>query len=179
MRAGTSSRGARELHWPAGSRCARSPTLQRPGDRSADVSASARGPCKCTSTRAACARPGPAGHAGPRVTARLPPSDALPPAATALGPRAWPPSLRTLLRCLVRPTTGVPAYLSCAGDGHRRSATPGCVEERRGPPRVRDRPLRLCPGRTPRRRPPPPRPATLQGGVVASRYFRTLGIRKA
>ena len=53
--------------------------------------------------------------------------------------------------------------------GHRRSATPGCVEERRGPPRVRDRPLRLCPGRTPRRRPPPPRPATLQGGVVAFR----------
>jgi len=34
---------------------------------------------------------------------------------------------------------------------HRLSARPGCVEERRGPPRVQDHPLRTCHGRTPRR----------------------------
>ena len=35
--------------------------------------------------------------------------------------------------------------------GHRLSAKPDCVEERRGPPRLRGRPLRACHGRTPRR----------------------------
>jgi hypothetical protein len=50
--------------------------------------------------------------------------------------------------------------------GHRLSAPPGCVEERRGPPRLRDRPLRACSGRTPRRIGAPPRPS-LAGAVVA------------
>ena len=35
--------------------------------------------------------------------------------------------------------------------GHRLSVKPGSVEERRGPPRLRGRPLRACHGRTPRR----------------------------
>jgi hypothetical protein len=42
--------------------------------------------------------------------------------------------------------------------GRRLSAKPGYVEERRGPPRLLDRPLRTCCGRTPRRIHSPPRP---------------------
>jgi hypothetical protein len=44
---------------------------------------------------------------------------------------------------------------------HRLSAKPGCVEAR--PPRLQDRPLRTCHGRTPRRIQPPPRPVILAG----------------
>ncbi len=44
--------------------------------------------------------------------------------------------------------------------GHRLSAKPGGVEERRGPPRLRDHPLRTCCGRTPRRIQSPPLPHT-------------------
>jgi hypothetical protein len=43
---------------------------------------------KCTSTRAACARPGPGATPCPGVSARLPPSDSLPPSAPAPVPRA-------------------------------------------------------------------------------------------
>jgi hypothetical protein len=48
-----------------------------------------------------------------------------------------------------------------AWPGHA-STLPEFVEERRGPPRLRDRPLRACYGRTPRRIRPSPCPkATL------------------
>ena len=60
---------------------------------------------------------------------------------------------------------------------HRLSAKPGFVEERRGPPRFLDRPLRACPGRTPRRISPSPCPIT-QEVLLPSMYSSTLGIRK-
>ncbi len=49
---------------------------------------------------------------------------------------------------------------------HRLSAKPGYVEERRGPPRLRGRPLRACYSRAPRRIPAPTRPLA-QGRIVA------------
>ncbi len=61
----------------------------------------------------------------------------------------------------VRPQT------CCASETtHRLSASPGFVEEKRGPPRLRGRPLRACYSQTPRRIPFPPRPLP-QGMVVA------------
>src|SRR5262249_20321318 len=48
-------------------------------------------------------------------------------------------------------TTRAPATGRASETGHRLSEKPGSVEERRGPPRLRGRPLRACPGRTPRR----------------------------
>jgi hypothetical protein len=78
-------------------------------------------------------------------------------------PCRWPPSLRALLLCLRWPTTRAPATCRASETGHRLSAGPGCVEERRGPPRLRGRPLRTCHGRTPHRIPSPPRPAVLAG----------------
>jgi len=53
--------------------------------------------------------------------------------------------------------------------GHRLSAKPGLVEERRGPPRLRDRPLRTCYGRTPRRIQPPPCPYIYAGDYCCLR----------
>ena len=61
--------------------------------------------------------------------------------------------------------------------GHRLSGTPGFVEERRGHPRLLDRPLRACYGRTPRRICAPPCPLT-QGPLLPSQYSSTLGIRE-
>src|SRR6266851_9947753 len=77
----------------------------------------------------------------------------------------------------LRPTTRAPATCRASETGHRLSATPECVEERRGPPRLRGRPLRTCHGRTPRRIHPSPRPRRAEG-VVAFRSFSTLGIRE-
>ena len=135
--------------WPAGVRGALSLTLQRPGDRSADVS-DGQGSFRSGP------RPGPPvlgrvrlATLVPGVLARLPASDCLPPAATALVPLPWPPSMLTRIRCLVRPTKVCPPTCRAPETGHRRSAKPGCVEERRAPPRVRDSPPRLCHGRTP------------------------------
>jgi hypothetical protein len=62
--------------------------------------------------------------------------------------------------------------------GHRLSATPESVEERRGPPRLRDRPLRACYGRTPRRILPPPGPNLRRGLLLPSMNSSTLGIRE-
>ena len=78
-------------------------------------------------------------------------------------PLPWPPSMRTLVLCPKGPTTRVPATCRTSETGLRLSARPGFVEERRGPPRLRDRPLRACSGRTPRRIPPPPCPMCAGG----------------
>ena len=74
-------------------------------------------------------------------------------------PCLWPPSMRTLVLCHLW------ADDTCARRRvvRRRRVTgsplrPGYVEERRGPPRLLDRPLRTCRGRTPRRIHSPPRP---------------------
>jgi hypothetical protein len=74
-------------------------------------------------------------------------------------PCPWLTSMQALVLC---PSSGRrhvrPQTCRASETGHRCSATPGWVEERRGPPRLRDRPLPMCHGRTPRRRHPPPRP---------------------
>src|SRR5262249_50766349 len=77
-----------------------------------------------------------------------------------------------------RPTS-MPALVLCPLSGRRHvrphtlralearppcSGTPGLVEERRGPPRLWDRPLRTCHGRTPRQIHPPPRPEDVSAG---------------
>ncbi len=63
--------------------------------------------------------------------------------------------MRARVLCPKRPTTRAPATCRASETGLRLSAIPGCVEERRGPPRLRDRPLCACHGRTPRRLQPP------------------------
>ena len=71
------------------------------------------------------------------------------------------------------------ARLPCRASetGHRLSARPGGVEERRGPPRCLGRPLRPCHGRTPRRRRAAPRPPHGEA-VMAFRSCSTLGLRE-
>ena len=81
-------------------------------------------------------------------------------------PLRWPTSMRTLVLCPPGPTTRAPAPCRASEMGHRLSAQPGFVEERRGPPRLRGHPLRACSGRTPRRIHTPPCPF-LAGVVVA------------
>ena len=92
----------------------------------------------------------------PDVTARMQPSDSLPPLATAPVPLAG-----GLPRC-GRFFCASAADDTCARQRvvRRRRVTGsprnrGFVEERRGPPRLRGRPLRACHGRTPRRIPAP------------------------
>jgi hypothetical protein len=85
--------------------------------------------------------------------------------------------MRTLVLCLMGRRHVCPHTRRASETGHRLSATPGCVEERRGPPGFLDRPLRTCCGRTPRRIPSPPRPLT-QGLLLPSLKNSTLGIRK-
>ena len=66
---------------------------------------------------------------------------------------------------LKRPTTRAPANVPCVGDGSPALRDTGVsCEERRGPPRLRGRPLRTCCGRTPRRIPPPPCPHNTHAG---------------
>ena len=79
------------------------------------------------------------------------PSDSLPPSATAPVPLACGLPRCGCLFCALWPTTCAPATCRASETGHRLSVKPGCVEERRGPPRLRGRPLRACHGRTPRR----------------------------
>jgi len=74
--------------------------------------------------------------------------------------------MRTRVLCPPGPTTRAPATCRASETGHRLSAQPGCVEERRGPPRLRGHPLRACSGRTPRRIRSPARP--LHAGVVVA-----------
>jgi hypothetical protein len=81
-------------------------------------------------------------------------------------PCRWPPSMRVRVLCPLGRRHVHPPTCRASETGHRRSARPACVEERRGPPRFLDRPLRACSGRTPRRRRTPPCPF-LAGGVVA------------
>ena len=76
------------------------------------------------------------------------------------------------------PTTRVPAYGSCVGDGSPALRKTGFFfEERRGPPRFLGRPLRACHGRPPRRIRASPRPPDGEA-VIAFRSFSTLGIRE-
>jgi hypothetical protein len=92
-------------------------------------------------------------------------------------PCRWPPSMRGRVLCLRGRRPGHPPPCRASETGHRLSAQPRCVEERRGPPGLRDRPLRACCGRTPRRICAPPCPCT-QGPLLPSQYFSTLGIRE-
>src|SRR5919106_4601811 len=89
----------------------------------------------------------------PDVFAPMQPSDSLPPAATAPVPLAV--AYLDAGACSVPqgPTTRAPATCRASETTHRLSAKPECVEERRGPPRLRGRPLRACYSRTPRRIP--------------------------
>jgi hypothetical protein len=97
----------------------------------------------------------------------MPPSDSLPPSATAPVPLA-----SGLPRC---------GRLCCASEADDTCARPRVVrrrrvtgspqnrewvEERRGPPRLLDRPLPTCHGRTPRRIRPSPRPLRAEGVVA-------------
>jgi len=86
--------------------------------------------------------------------------------------------MRTLVLCLLGRRHVCPHTCRASETGHRLSVKPGFVEEGRGPPRLRDRPLRTCHGRTPRRIPSSPCPKLPQGIVVAFRQNRTLGIRE-
>src|SRR2546425_1153942 len=120
---------------------------------------------QCPSTRAALARPGPAATPFPDVDAPLPPSDSLPPSATAPVPLAQGlPRCGRFVLCPKGPTTRAPATGRASETSPRLSVTPGWVEARRGPPRLRDRPLRTCHGRTPRRRHLPPCPEDTSAG---------------
>jgi len=92
-------------------------------------------------------------------------------------PLPWPPSMRVLVLCHLGRRHVYSRTCRASETGHRLSALPGLVEERRGPPRFLGRPLHACPGRTPRRRRAPPRPTHAEG-VVAFRSFSTLGIRE-
>jgi hypothetical protein len=88
-----------------------------------------------------------------------------------------PTSLRALLLCRVGRRHVRSPTCRASETGHRLSARPGWVEERRGPPRCLGRPLRTCHGRTPRRIRASPRP--LYGEtVIAFKSFSTLGIRE-
>ncbi len=68
--------------------------------------------------------------------------------------------MRTLVLCPLGRRHVCPHTCRASETANRLSAKPGFVEERRGPPRLRDRPLRACDGRTPRRIQPPPCPKT-------------------
>ena len=62
-----------------------------------------------------------------------------------------PTSVRTLVLCPLGRRHVRPHTRRASETGHRLSAKPEFVEERRGPPRLLGRPLRACHGRTPRR----------------------------
>src|SRR5215475_11317591 len=114
---------------------------------------------KFTPTRAAFARPGPGVTPVPR---RHRSHAALPlPAPISHGsgsPCRWLTSLRVLVLCPLGRRHVHPPTCRASETGHRLSARPECIEERRGPPRLRGRPLRTCHGRTPRRIWSTPRP---------------------
>ena len=115
----------------------------------------------------------------PDVIAPMQPSDSLPPSATAPVPLAGGlPRCGRLFCALVGRRHVCPHTCRASETGHRLSATPGFVEERRGPPRLRDRPLRACYGRTPRRIQPPPCPIYRRGLLLPSMQSSTLGIRE-
>jgi hypothetical protein len=139
-------------------------TFRSPGDMSCNVKALDMGPS------------GSSHRHGPPLLGRVQgcpcsPTSSLvcsPPTPCLLRPRLRFPLPRAYLAAGAssvpfRPTTRAPATCRASETGHRLSVTPGYVEERRGPPRLRGRPLRTCHGRTPRRIPPPPRPEMLAG----------------
>src|SRR5262249_8332397 len=66
--------------------------------------------------------------------------------------------------------TRAPATCRASETGHRLSVKPGRVEERRGPPRFLDRPLRTCHGRTPRRIRASPRPPYTERPLLPSSH---------
>ena len=95
------------------------------------------------------------------------PSDSLPPSATAPVPLACGlPRCGRLFCALLGRRHVHPQTCRASETGHRLSAKPGCVEERRGPPRLLGRPLRACRGRTPRRIHSPPRPDNSRRGSL-------------
>jgi hypothetical protein len=92
-------------------------------------------------------------------------------------PCRWLTSLRVLVLCPLGRRHVHPPTCRASETGHRLSARPECIEERRGPPRLRGHPLRTCHGRTPRRIWSTPRPQHGEA-IIAFRYIRTLGIRE-
>ena len=95
-------------------------------------------------------------------------------------PLLWPTQVRTPVLCQKGRRHVRPHTCRASETGHRLSAIPGFVEERRGPPRLRGHPLRACYGRTPRRIQPPPCPKknSRRGLLLPSMKSSTLGIRK-
>src|SRR5712691_5554874 len=105
-----------------------------------------------------------------------------PPTPCPHGPRLWFPLPMAYLDAgassvPLRPTTRALATCRASETGHRLSVKPECVEERRGPPRLRGRPLHACQSRTPRRIRLSPRPTDAED-VVAFASSSTLGIRE-
>src|SRR5262249_45428896 len=132
---------------------------------------------KITSTRAACARPGPGVTPFPDVHARMPPSDSLPPSATAPVPLA-----RGLPRC---------KRLFCADDtcAHqrvvRRRRVTGSPLDRDGSRRGEGLPgawavlfVRAMVEHPAGDTPLLAQTTRMQRGVVAFRENRTLGLRE-
>jgi hypothetical protein len=76
-------------------------------------------------------------------------------------PCRWLTSLRVLVLCPLGRRHVPPPPCRASETGHRLSARPAWIEERRGPPRLRGHPLRACSGRTPRRRRSPLRPSVV------------------
>src|SRR4030095_15323527 len=70
-----------------------------------------------TPTRAACARPGPGVTPFPDVIAPMPPSDSLPPSATALVPLACGLPRCGRLCCACEADDPCARHVSCVGDG--------------------------------------------------------------
>src|SRR4029453_10763188 len=82
-----------------------------------------------TPTRAACARPGPGVTPCPDVLAPMPPSDSLPPSATALVPLACGLPRCGRLCCALEADDPCARPVSCVGDGsaglRHTGASPG------------------------------------------------------
>ena len=80
------------------------------------------------------------------------PSDSPAPFSRDSGsPCPRPTSMRALVLCHCGRRHVRPSTCRASETGHRRSAQPEGVEDRRGPPRFLGRPLRACQSRTPRR----------------------------
>ena len=106
------------------------------------------------------------------------PSDSLPPSATAPVPLAVASLDADACSVPLGRRHVCPHTCRASETGHRLSVQPECVEERRGPPRFRDRPLRACSGRTPRRIRSPPCPHRRRGALWPSMESSPLGIRE-
>jgi hypothetical protein len=111
------------------------------------------------------------GSAGSRLPGRSPTSPLLcrPPTPCPHRPRLrfpwpWPPARRTLVLCLVRPTTRVPADVPCGGDGSPALRQTGvCRGEARASQGTGPSSACVRWSKPPRRRRPPSRPLSARG----------------